>query len=92
MQIRMCLALVASDILLAALHDVRPVEKAPGLADDIYARYFAELKQVMRDVTPGGLMGALGQLSNGMFGVRGVLKRAAAHFFDEDHVRQVVCH
>jgi len=80
LQIRVCLALVASDVLMAALHDVRPVEKAPGLADEIYQRYFAELAQLMRNVKPGGLVGALGQLSNGMFGVRDLLRRAAAEF------------
>lgn len=80
LQIRICVALVAADVLLAALHDVRPVERESGITQSIYDRYYAELREHMRAVKPGPLMAALAQLSNGLFGVKKILARAAAEF------------
>ncbi|MCA9676635.1 MAG: CoA activase [Myxococcales bacterium] len=77
-QIRASVAAVASDLLLAALHDVRPVERRPGAAQRIYDRHVAELIALFRGVGPGGLARGLAELSSGAFGVRALLARAAA--------------
>ena len=79
-QIRASVGFIASDLLLAGLHDVRLVEKVPGKAQEIYDRHFAELKQTMRNAKPGTLMSALGELTNGIFGVHKIIRQAAIEF------------
>jgi len=79
-EIRLCVGFVAADLLLAALHDVRPVETRPGAAQELYDRYLAELRRRMASLTPGTLVEALSELGNGAFGVRKMLARAAGEF------------
>jgi predicted nucleotide-binding protein (sugar kinase/HSP70/actin superfamily) len=79
-QIRACVAMMAADLLLDALHDVRPAERVPGAARDIYDRYFAELAASFRAIGPGNLARGLTEISSGAFGVRKLLERAAAEF------------
>ncbi|MCP4446986.1 MAG: CoA activase [Myxococcales bacterium] len=79
-QIRACVGFVASDLLLASLHDVRPVETEKGAANEIYQRYFEELKAHMEGISGGSLLAALAELSGGVFGVRELLSRAVAEF------------
>jgi hypothetical protein len=71
---------VGADLLHAALLDVRPVETRPGLAHEIYARYFQELLQLLERGAGGDLSAAaaLWQVAGGgLFGVRDLLGRAA---------------
>lgn len=77
---RVFTGLVAGDLLLAALHYVRPVEQYPGAAQAVYARYFNELKTLMRTPNAAGTAHALGELAGGMFGMRGLVRRAAGEF------------
>ena len=79
-KVRAMAGFVASDLLLAALHDVRPVETEPGTAQAIYDRYFAELLQLLHDIPPGRLLPALTQIPGEVFGVRHLLHRAANDF------------
>ncbi len=77
---RVFAAFVANDVLLAALHHVRPVETRPGAAQEIYDRYFTELKALMLVPNEDTVIQALGELPNGMFGVRNLVRRAAREF------------
>ncbi len=79
-QIRAVVGFIAADLLLAGLHDVRPVEKQPGTAQEIYDRYLAELKTTMRQAKPGTIMTALGELTNGIFGVHKLIRQAAIEY------------
>ncbi len=79
-QVRSCVYLLAADLLLAALHHVRPVEREHGAADAIYRRYFDQLIELVGAVPPGTMMRALAELGNGAFGVRRLLARAAGEF------------
>jgi len=74
---------MASDLLAEALYDARPVEKRRGAANEIYARYQAELLEVLEEAGKGDLSGpgALLQVASGnLFGVHDLLSRAAAEF------------
>ena len=79
-RMRTLIGLVAADLLLAALHDARPVEKVPGAAQEIYDRYFTQLKALVSAASAGSTVAALGELPNGMYGVRNCLRNAAREF------------
>ncbi len=75
-------AFMASDLLLGALHDVRPVETRPGAAQEIYEQHFARL-QARLETAAGHLSAgrALWQFAGGeLFGLRQLLAEAAAEF------------
>jgi predicted CoA-substrate-specific enzyme activase len=76
-RIRAFVGMAAADILLAGLHDVRPVERRAGAAQQIFDRYYAELKQLARATEASSLVRALGELPNGMYGMCNLLRRAA---------------
>lgn len=68
------------DLLEAMLLYVRPVEREPGAADAAFARYFTELRALMETRASGSLPAALGELATGMWGTRGLVRRAATEF------------
>jgi predicted nucleotide-binding protein (sugar kinase/HSP70/actin superfamily) len=75
--------LAASDLLLQAKFDVRPLERAPGEAEKLYARCHRELLAQVESAARGELaLGpALWQVVSGkLFGLRNVLERAAREF------------
>ena len=75
--------IAASDFLLQAKLDVRPVERAPGQAEAIYERCRSELLTRLESAARGNLaLGpALWQVAGGrLFGVRELLARAGAEF------------
>jgi predicted CoA-substrate-specific enzyme activase len=76
-------ALVAGDLLLAALYDTRPVEAVPGEAKEIYDFYFAELLELTERETqtnPGNGTALAQVLSGNMWGVTDLLRRAIKAF------------
>ncbi len=79
-QVRACVMLLAADLLLAAVHDVRPAERTEGAAQAIYDRYFEELCVLARNQPSVPLFRALSELVGGVFGVRDLLSRAAGEF------------
>ena len=75
--------IAASDLLLQAKLDVRPVERKPGGAEEIYQRYRVELLTRLESAARGKLaLGpALWEVAGGrLFGVRELLARAGAEF------------
>ena len=75
--------IAASDLLLQAKLDVRPVERASGGAEAIYQRYRSELLARLESAARGNLaLGpALWQVAGGnLFGVRELMERAGAEF------------
>jgi len=88
-QIRAWVGMVAGDLLLDALHDVRPVERRPGATQALYVSAFEELKNLIRKTKPGPVGAALIDVANGMFGVRELIARTARELgtikdFDKD--------
>jgi predicted CoA-substrate-specific enzyme activase len=76
-------AMMASDLLQGALHDVRPVEIRPGAARQIYDRNFARLLREIQSIVTGDLSlpAALWQVATGrLFGLRRLLADAAGEF------------
>ena len=74
---------VANDLLLQALYDVRPFERAPGSAETLHHQCFSELLARVKTAAGGdlGLAPALWQVANGkLFGIRALLERAGAEF------------
>ena len=88
-RIRALVGFIAGDLLLLARQDVGPVEREKGAAQALYERYFAELCLLVRNMKPRPIVQALGELGRGVFGIRDLLRRAAADFraikdFDRD--------
>jgi predicted CoA-substrate-specific enzyme activase len=79
-RIRTFVGFVATDLLVSALHDVRPVEVEPGRAQAIFDRYYGELRSLLEASRARTVMGALAELPHGMFGVYDVVRRAADEF------------
>ncbi|MBI5384879.1 MAG: CoA activase [Verrucomicrobia bacterium] len=76
-------AVMAADLLLDALHDVRPVETRAGAANAIYRRHFECVLQHLERAASGdlSLANSLWQVASGrLFGVRKILDEAAAEF------------
>jgi len=79
----MLAGILASDYLLQARLDVRPLEPQAGQADSLYARFSRELLAMLEKAGRGDLsLGpALWQVATGrLFGVRDLLERAGADF------------
>jgi predicted nucleotide-binding protein (sugar kinase/HSP70/actin superfamily) len=75
--------MTASDLLLQAKFDVRPVELQPDETRKLYERFHRELLQRIERAARGNLSlgAALWQVANGkLFGLREVLQRAAGEF------------
>jgi predicted CoA-substrate-specific enzyme activase len=75
--------LMASDLLLDALLDVRPAEKRPGTAVTIYGRYHRELIELIERESRGNLnlIRSLWRVAAGdLFGMTNLLERAALDF------------
>ncbi len=74
---------MASDLLLAALYDVRPVETEEGAADEIFEYYHRELLALLEEKGGGDLSvgNVVGQaMSGNLFGITRLLNRAAKAF------------
>ncbi len=75
--------ILATDLLLQALYDVRPLEAVRGQASALYARYLGELLARLEEAGRGDLrLGpALWQVTGGnLFGLRELLRRAGRDF------------
>jgi predicted CoA-substrate-specific enzyme activase len=76
-------AVMAGDLLLDALHHVRPIETRPGAAEEIYRRHLQKLiqhleRQAAKDLS---IVRTLWQATTGQFfGVRKLLEVAGAEF------------
>jgi predicted nucleotide-binding protein (sugar kinase/HSP70/actin superfamily) len=79
-QLRLWFGMVAGDVLLAALHDVRPVETSPGAAQAVFDRAFARLVDMMEHPRPASLTRTLLDIPRNMGGVRDLIREAAADF------------
>ena len=79
-QLRALACFIATDMLQAALHDVRPAEKIPGETQKIYDRYIAELKEMMVRLGSVGTFNAFRQIWSGCFGLKKLLTRAGEEF------------
>ena len=76
-------ALAASDLLLQAKLDVRPVERVPGATEELHRRCHHDLLVQVETAARGNLsLGpALWQVAGGgLFGLRALLERAAGEF------------
>lgn len=75
--------LVASDLLLAGLYDVRPVEAEKGAAQEVFNYYHNQLLNLLErsgagDLSSGAVVAQA--LSGNLFGITSLLKRAAKAF------------
>jgi len=78
--IKVWIGFVVADLLQDMMYDVRPVERRPGAAREIFERYFREL-EVMAAAEPAPPIGvALAEAAGDMFGFKTLLARAAAEF------------
>jgi predicted nucleotide-binding protein (sugar kinase/HSP70/actin superfamily) len=80
LSMRMWIGTVAADVLVAALHHVRPSEREPGAAQEVFDRQFAELMKVLERPSMRSLSAALREVTRGIFGVRDLIRRAASEF------------
>jgi predicted CoA-substrate-specific enzyme activase len=74
---------MVSDLLLAALYDVRPAETEPGAAEALYHRYRQELNELVGRAAAGDLSvgHALAEVARGgLFGCAELLERAGRDF------------
>jgi predicted nucleotide-binding protein (sugar kinase/HSP70/actin superfamily) len=77
------MGIVGSDLLNQAKLDVRPLERTPGAAEAIYARYHRQLLERLESAARAkpALGAVLWQVAGGgLFGARELLKRAGAEF------------
>jgi predicted nucleotide-binding protein (sugar kinase/HSP70/actin superfamily) len=75
--------MMASDLLLGALHDVRPAELRAGAAQEIFDRHFARLLRCVETAAAGDLSrtAALWQVATGrLFGLSRMLAGASMDF------------
>jgi predicted CoA-substrate-specific enzyme activase len=76
-------AIMAADLLLAGLYDVRPAETRPGAALEIYERYAKELEELMFRMGQSDLSvkRALAEAAGGtLFGCADLIERAGRDF------------
>lgn len=75
-------AFITSDLLLAGLHEVQPVETRPGAAQEIYRRQLARLLRTLEQAatTLSSLDAAWQYASGQLFGLRQLLAEASAEF------------
>ena len=74
---------IATDMLLEALYDVRPVETRPGAADEIYQRYQREILVTTERATGSNHSvgsAVMNAINGSMFGLADVLRRAGEEF------------
>jgi Uncharacterized protein conserved in bacteria len=79
-RVRAIAGYAASDLLMAALYDVRPCEREQGVSQQIYDCYFNELLELLSSRPSSSLLSALGELPNGMFGISDLMSGAANDF------------
>ncbi len=79
-QLRTFACFAATDMLQGALHDVRPVETAPGRANALYATYMQALKRHLLAMPPRGTASSLYNMTFGVFGIARLLRKAAREF------------
>ncbi|MBU0554116.1 CoA activase [Myxococcota bacterium] len=80
LEMRIWLGFVAADLLLMALHDVRPVERVKGGAQAIFDRHYQSLVELLEGLEGGSMVRALAEIPGEAFGVRALLQRAAVEF------------
>jgi len=78
--VRLWMGFVAMDLLLAALHHVRPVASDGGAAEAVYAGAVRELLELLERPTEGAMLQALREARHDMFGMRSLVRRAAVRF------------
>jgi predicted CoA-substrate-specific enzyme activase len=78
--IRIWVGFVVRDLLEAMQLDVRPVERVPGEANAIYARWNAELLRRMENPPPCTATTVARELFGGIWGAREILREAAREF------------
>jgi len=79
-RLRVWAGMVATDVLLAALHDVRPDEKTPGQAEAIWQEATEALHRILERPARHSLSRALLEVGGDLFGIRPVIRRAARRF------------
>ena len=79
-QLRLWAGMVAGDLLLAALHHVRPVERTPGAAEDVFRRAFEGLTRHLERPARRGLARDLIALRREAFGALPLVRDAARAF------------
>jgi predicted CoA-substrate-specific enzyme activase len=76
-QLRLWFGMVAADLLLASLHDVRPVETVPGATQKVFDRRYQELIELLEHPRAGDLPRTLREAGRGMYGIRELVGSAA---------------
>lgn len=79
-QVRFFAATLAADMLLAGLHHSRPAERRPGAAKEVYERWTRRLVDLAAAAPPRSMAASMSELAGGMFGMRELVKKAAADF------------
>ncbi len=79
-ELKVWASLVAGDLLLEMLHDVRPVEKSAGAAAGLYQKYFSELIGILERSAAPSLIPGVCAVPGNVFGLRGLLLRAGRAF------------
>ena len=79
-QLRAMACFTATDVLLRALHDVRPVETVPGEAQRIYDQYYARVLALLENTIPATSGKAAWGLFRDVFGLETLLRAAADEF------------
>ncbi len=77
---RMWMGFCANDLLDGMRYDVRPVESQPGAADRIHERTFRELISLLERPLSSSSASLVANLFGGMWGIRGLIGRAASEF------------
>lgn len=79
-QLRTMACFTASDVLLRALHDVRPAETVPGEAQGIYDKYYARMQVLLENTVPATTGKSLWELLRDVYGLETLLRHAAREF------------
>ncbi|HOU54967.1 MAG TPA: acyl-CoA dehydratase activase-related protein [Myxococcota bacterium] len=79
-RLRVWAGMVATDVLLAALHDVRPDEAVPGQARAIWKEATEALHRVLERPGRLSLARAVVEVGGDLFGIRPVIREAARRF------------
>ncbi|WP_319583508.1 acyl-CoA dehydratase activase-related protein [uncultured Pseudodesulfovibrio sp.] len=79
-QLRTMACFTATDVLLRALHDARPVETVPGEAQRIYDNYYARMLTLLEDTVPATSARAAWGMLRDVFGLETLLCAAAEEF------------
>jgi predicted nucleotide-binding protein (sugar kinase/HSP70/actin superfamily) len=79
-QLRTMACFTATDVLLGALHDVRPAETVPGEAQRIYDKYYARMLALLENTVPATSGRAAWGMLKDVFGLETLLRAAAEEF------------